>query len=81
MDDLEQWIADREVIARSQDCGQDLEQCEVRNSTLIYLKKTENLELFHVINLYSFVVTFRPVFLFANVNSLQFPPLFKIFSC
>ena len=29
MDDLEQWIADREVIARSQDCGQDLEQCEV----------------------------------------------------
>lgn len=29
VDDLEQWIADREVIARSQDCGQDLEQCEV----------------------------------------------------
>ncbi|XP_028393281.1 spectrin beta chain, non-erythrocytic 1-like isoform X3 [Dendronephthya gigantea] len=29
VDDLEQWIADREVIARSQDCGQDLEQCEL----------------------------------------------------
>ena len=29
VDDLEQWIADREVTARSQDCGQDLEQCEV----------------------------------------------------
>ena len=31
VDDLEQWIADREVTARSQDCGQDLEQCEVKN--------------------------------------------------
>lgn len=31
VDDLELWIADREVVAGSQDIGQDLAQVEVRH--------------------------------------------------
>ena len=34
VDDLELWIADREVVAGSQDIGQDLAQVEVRHKWL-----------------------------------------------
>ena len=34
IDDLEQWIAEKEVVAGSQDIGQDLAQVEVHFSVL-----------------------------------------------
>ena len=34
IDDLEQWIAEKEVVAGSQDIGQDLAQVEVHISVL-----------------------------------------------
>ena len=34
IDDLEQWIAEKEVVAGSQDIGQDLAQVEVHFSAL-----------------------------------------------
>lgn len=39
VDDLELWIADKEVIAKSQDVGQDLAQCEVNK--LLWIRSCE----------------------------------------
>ena len=36
IDDLEQWIAEKEVVAGSQDIGQDLAQVEVHFSVLTF---------------------------------------------
>ena len=44
IDDLELWIADKEVVAGSQDIGQDLAQVEVQHSFFFSVLMIANLE-------------------------------------
>lgn len=37
IDDLEHWIAEKEVVAGSEDIGQDLAQVEVNQRLLVYI--------------------------------------------